>query len=152
MFELENKAFSIMKQFLPRNSKAILFYRRWKATTMYATGADWLCSTSQRSFGKRQRLRQSRERPVVGTAVGAKLRRTRKKRKLIGMEEASVLDSEVPELPLPGQSPRRSKIASGDLLGSGGRRRRKRFARKRHLREWWWYYCWKWSYHVKRKG
>lgn len=28
MFELENKAFSIMKQFLPRNSKAILFYRR----------------------------------------------------------------------------------------------------------------------------
>jgi len=73
-------------------------------------------------------LRQGREGAVVGSGVGAGLRRERKGRRRVGGvegEETNVMVGEVAELPLAGQAARRSM-----LMGSGG----KRVWRKSHWR------------------
>jgi len=80
-------------------------------------------------------LRQVREGAVVGSAVGAGLRRGRRRRRRVGgveEEEADVMVAEVAELPLPDQAPRRSTVMGSVVVpvSSGG----KRFSRKRHWR------------------
>lgn len=97
---------------------------------MYGSGADRLGSTGQRRFRERQRLRQTREGAVSGSAAG--LRRGRKRVGGVEEGEANVMVAEVAELPLPGQPPCRSAVIGSGIVevGSGG----KRFSGKRHRR------------------